>query len=77
MSSLLLLPDGTIAGGLRGSHQRASDVVDLKRSPAESDFKVLVWNYRLDFHPRLRGVCVCVCVCVCEYVCVCMLVAQC
>ena len=54
MSSLLLLPDGTIAGGLGGSHQRASDVVDLKRSPAESDFKVLV-SYQLPWALLLIG----------------------
>ena len=54
MSSLLLLPDGMIADGLGGSHQRASDVVDLKRSPAESDFKVHV-SYQIPWALLLIG----------------------
>ena len=54
MSSLLLLPDGMIAGGLGGSHQRASDVVDLKHSPAESDFKVHV-SYQIPWALLLIG----------------------
>lgn len=54
MRSLLLLPDGTTAGGLGGHILRASDVEDWRRGPAESDFKVHV-SYQIPWALLLIG----------------------